>query len=277
MNAPATALTSIKSINWNLAWREAKQQRGFDRKGNGYWNRRAQSFAAHTKENGYSLQTLRLIDPKPEWTVLDVGCGPGTLAMPLSCLVRHVTAIDFSDAMIAILEEKCWKNGITNVTAKVLGWEDDWEAERIGEHDMAIASRSLVVEDLQAALLKLDSKARHRVVISSLVGDGPFDRRIFDAIGRNLDRGPDYIYVYNLLNQMGFYANITFVKSGDTARTFLNLDDAVEGFLWMIDNITEQEKRCLREYLERHLVKKGDHWSLSYEHTVRWAVISWDK
>lgn len=80
---------------------------------------------------------------------------------------------------------------------------------------MAIASRSLVVEALEPALRKLDASAKYMVMITSKVGAGPRDRRAMEAVRRNFPKGPDYIYVVNLLHQMGIYANVTFI---DTER-----------------------------------------------------------
>ncbi len=267
----------MNNIDWNSAWQEARKGKKQDRSNNSHWNRRAASFAQHAKNSKYPEGFLKLLAPRPEWSVLDVGCGAGTLAIPLAGLVRRVTAIDFSDAMIALLNEHCTEHGLANVTTGVIGWEDDWEQAGIAEHDVAIASRSLVVDDLRAALIKLDNKARHRVYIASLVGDGPFDRRIFAAIGRDLDRGPDYIYVYNLLHQMGIHAEVGFVMNGDGGKVYRDLDDAMEKFNWMIDAITPEETIRLRRYFENHLVKTAGGWTLSYQHPVRWAIISWSK
>lgn len=275
MNRASASTTDWKNLNWNRVWREARRKRKPAKSDNTFWNQRAPAFARHTKTSVYARNFLRFMNPKPDWSVLDIGCGAGTLAIPLAGLVRTITAIDFSDAMISILDDQCWKQGITNVSARVLGWEDDWDTAGIVRHDVAIASRSLVVEDLQAALIKLDRMARQRVFITSLVGDGPFDRRIFEAIGRDLDRGPDYLYVYNLLNQMGILADITFVTSGDNGRIYTDIDDAVKGLHWMLNDITAAEESRLRTYLEHYLMKTKEGWVLSYKHTVRWAVISW--
>jgi SAM-dependent methyltransferase len=209
--------------------------------------------------------------------VLDVGCGAGTLAIPLSPLVRRITAIDFSEEMIGLLNAHCAEHGLANIRTSITSWEDDWDKAGIGEHDVAIASRSLVVNDLRTALLKLHSKARHRVYIASLVGDGPFDRRIFEAIGRELDRGPDYIFAYNLLHQMGIHAEVRFVLNGGGSKVYRDIDDAVEKFRWMLDTLSDEEQARLRDYFERHLTKTQGGWSLPYSNTVRWAVISWSK
>ncbi len=271
----ATSPAPIAPPDWNLVWREMRQRRSDGRKKRPDWNSRAPSFARQTRASVYARNILELIKPQPHWRVLDVGCGPGTLAVPLAETVRTVTAIDPATAMIAILRDTCAGRGLANVEARELGWEDDWEEAGIGEHDVAIASRSLVVDDLQAAIIKLAGKARHRVYISSLVGDGPYDRRIFEAIGRELDRGPDFLCVYNLLNQMGILAEVSFLASGDNCRVYADLEEAVNGFGWMVADMTVEEKGRLRTYLRRHLVRSGDGWTLDYRHPVRWAVLSW--
>ncbi len=277
MSTVTAAPTSIKNVNWNMVWRESRRQRKVNRDGNAFWNRRAPSFADHAKKTAYASHFLRFLDPQPDWSVLDVGCGAGTLAIPLNPLVRRITAIDFSDVMIELLNKKCWEDGITNIDPRVVSWEDDWDAAGIAQHDVAIASRSLVVEDLQEALMKLDGKARQKVIISAPVGDGPFDRRIFEAIERDLERGPDYICVYNLLNQMGIFADVTFVTNEAGTKIFGDINEAVDGLRWMIEDMTAEEEARLRTYLECHLQKQPDGWMLDYCYPVRWAIISWSK
>ena len=274
---PASVSNPMENIDWNTAWQVAHKLSKHKRRDNNHWNKRAASFAQHAKKSNYPGDFLRLLAPKPEWSVLDVGCGAGTLAIPLAGLVRQVTAIDFSEAMISLLNAHCVEHDLVNVTSSVIGWEDDWEQAGIAEHDVAIASRSLAVDDLKMALTKLNNKARRRVYLSSLVGDGPFDRRIYAAIGRDLNRGPDYIYVYNLLYQMGIHAEVSFVMNGDGDRIYRDSNDAVEKYRWMIDDITAAETARLRSYFEHHLTKTEGGWKLSYRHAVRWAIISWSK
>ncbi|WP_448871052.1 class I SAM-dependent methyltransferase [Desulfobulbus propionicus] len=270
-------VNAMYPIDWNIAWQKARKKKRNDHSDSSHWNRRAASFAQNARKSNYADEFLGLLAPQPHWNVLDVGCGAGTLAIPLSPLVQRITAIDFSESMIALLNGQCAENGLNNIHTSITGWEDDWDTAGIGEHDVAIASRSLVVDDLRAALIKLNSKARHRVYISSLVGDGPFDRRIFEAIGRKLDRGPDYIYVYNLLHQMNIHAEVQFLVNGGGNTVYRDIDDAVEKFQWMLDPISEEEEARLRSYFESNLGKTQGGWTLAYRHTVRWAVIYWTK
>ena len=274
----ATCKQKAIQLDWNRIWQESCRRRKGDRNDREFWNKRAPSFANHAKESSYVADFLRVTALPADWSVLDVGCGAGTLAVPLAGSVRQVTAADFSVTMLTILAARCREQGLTNVSTQLLSWDDDWDAAGIEQHDVAIASRSLVVEDLAGAIQKLASRARHRVIISSLVGDGPFDRRIFNAIGRDLDRGPDYICVYNLLHQMGIYADVTFVGNrGEERKIFADIDDAVSGYRWMIGDMSSEEEKKLRGYLERHLDKTEFGFMLDYQHPVRWAILSWDK
>ena len=67
---------------------------------------------------------------KPTDHILDMACGPGTVSLLAAPLVKHVTALDFSSRMIAILNEKIAVSGIDNIhteqcDCQALPMEDD--------------------------------------------------------------------------------------------------------------------------------------------------------
>lgn len=266
---------SSQSLDWNLLWKQDKKADSA-RNRRDYWDRRAPSFTSSSLEDGYTEPFLSILNPAPDWTVLDVGCGAGTLAVPLAKKVRGITAIDFAPAMIELLNGRCRSAGIENIATHVTGWEDDWSALGIEPHDAAIASRSLVVDDLRAALEKLNNFARKRVVISAPAGPGPFDPQLFAVVGRELKPNPDYIYVYNLLYQMGIYANVSFVVKR-FCRTFASPEEAFDSVRWMFEELSSVEQSRLECFLSDHLVRAGERWKLDYERRVHWAIIWWDK
>jgi len=263
-------------LAWNQAWRagRARTQQRWD--GRSFWNGRAASFAAHARETGYCRDVLALLQPSPDWSVLDVGCGAGTLALPLAPKVKSVTALDISDGMLGILGQRCAELGIDNIRPVLAGWEDDWNAVSVPVHDVVLASRSLFPLDLAAAVNKLQAFARRRVMVVSLVGDGPYDREIFQAVGRPLHRGPDFRFVTNYLTQMGIYANVSFIREVED-KTYATLDDALQGMRWMLDGITPKEELLLRNHLELRCVRREGGVALPKPKVTHWAAIWWDR
>lgn len=93
-----------------------------------------------------------------EDTVLDIGCGPGRMTIPLARRTAHVYAIDFSQAMVDICRENCGNAHVTNVTCL----QSDWKEEQIGraypEVDIAVQSRwsggASTLEQFRAAARK---------------------------------------------------------------------------------------------------------------------------
>ncbi len=266
----------MRTIDWNEVWKERFAQRTLFVHSAQSWGKRAPSFAGRGTGTGYAEALTGIINPRPEWTVFDMGCGAGALAIPLAGKVRTVTAADFSDTMLEGLRSLADEKGLTNIRTINMRWEDDWDTKNPGLHDIAIASRSLVVEDLRSAVTKLDRTAQKAVYVITIVGDGPCDRKVFDAVGRNLDMGPDYIYNYNLLYQMGIHAKVDFITEKER-KAYADHDDAFESLSWMVGDPNPSEKTKLHDYLDKHLVREEGHWKLDYERVVIWAVISWEK
>ncbi len=241
-----------------------------------FWDERASSFMEYAVGTGYAEKFLRIIDPRPDWTVLDMACGGGTLAVPMSSLVKEITAVDFSANMLAVLKRRCREQGITNVRMIKRRWEDDWDALGIGTYDVAFASRSLLADDPRGSIIKLQNAARTHVFISTMVDAGPFDRRMFEATGRTFDMGPDYIYYYNLLYEMGIKANVAFIPESH-ANSWTNHEQALEDQRWMFNNFTIEEEEKVRIYLEENLSFNDGIWRLPYDRVCLWAVMWWDR
>lgn len=260
-------------IDWDAEWRAGQRTR--PPTGPEGWDTRAASFARRA-DSGYADELLRLLDPDPSWTVLDVGCGAGTLACPLAGRTASVTALDFSPVMIDLLRARCAEEGIGNVRPVVARWEDDWDRLGIGPHDLALASRSMAVEDLRGALVKLDRRARRLACVSAPVGDGPRDRRIVEAAGRTFTSRPDYVVVVGLLHALGIHADVTLIAQQEW-KAYRSLDEAVAGTAWMLPDATPEELERLRAFLARTLVAHQGGLRLPAPREVRWAVVRWSK
>jgi SAM-dependent methyltransferase len=272
----STALPDLqKTMDWNQLWKEAKSRTDFKWDRRAFWNQRAPEFAAHAAAGTYAEKFIRLLQPRPGWSILDIGCGAGTLALPLASRVAAITALDISDRMLEILTQRCQEANIRTIRTIQASWDDDWDALGIGTHDVVIASRSFYSDDLALAIAKVNRLARERVVFSALVHDGPYDRRQYTAIGRKLDRGPDYIYTLNYLHQIGIYARLQFIEEIED-KTYPNLTAALDGQRWMFGSLQPEEEARLKTHLASRLVPRENGWVFPKPKITRWAYLEWD-
>jgi hypothetical protein len=179
--------------------------------------------------------------------------------------------------MLAELDKQAQAAKLTNITTIQASWLDDWNALAIDRHDIAIASRSLAVDDLAGALAKLDSQANKGVYIVDRVAAGPFDPDLFLAINRDFDPGPDYIFTLNILYTMQIHAHVDFITL-DHNRSYNSRDEALKSYRWMVDNLTEDEDEKLTTYVDAHLTRVDETtWQLSRRVAPKWALIWWTK
>lgn len=79
-------------------------------------------------------------------SILDIGAGTGTIAIPLAQKGAHVTAMDISEGMLAALNEDAKEQGITE---KVRTHQSDWDSFPLTEkYDIVIASMTPAISDL---------------------------------------------------------------------------------------------------------------------------------
>lgn len=241
-----------------------------------FWDRRAQEFSAYAANTGYPLEFMRILQPRMKWTVLDMACGGGTITIPLAAKVKSITAVDFSKRMLDIVDWRCQMGGIDNVKTLHGRWEDDWDRLDIGVYDVAIASRSLIGDDVKSLIDKLNQAARKAVFISVAVGAGPFDKALFESTGRTFNMGQDYIHYYNLLYEMGIKANVAFIPERHRNH-WDSHEEALADQRWMFHGMTEEEEDKVRAYLKQHLVSIMGRWHLPYSRQCHWAVMWWKK
>ncbi len=88
------------------------------------WDERAAGWEDQKETHRYAEQAFASIESLipsllGDWAqlrVLDFGCGTGLLTERLAPLCNHVVGLDLSSKMIAVLEEKCDREDINNVT-----------------------------------------------------------------------------------------------------------------------------------------------------------------
>jgi SAM-dependent methyltransferase len=273
-------------INWNELRKamisEGRRRRSRENPGE-MWDKRAEEFNRSTK--GRSERTERQVASlrlDPDYTVLDVGAGTGRLSVPIAKIVKQVTAVDQSRGMLSYLEENMAEEGLSNYRCIQKRWEDVELGVDLEPQDVVIASHSLGMFDLQEALAKMDAAAKRRVYIFTAAGKWFFDDFEEELWERIYDRPPrrgggfrsDYMLLYNILHDMGIYANVV-IRDAEHVQRYGSHDEAVERWKARRE-IPEENEPLLREYLAKNLEgENGD--GLIFRRRTKSAMIWWPK
>lgn len=268
--------TSVLQADWNELWRNAVENSSWKRRGKKDWDEGACEYQRWLDHDDYTPQILNRIDADSDTTVLDIGCGPGNLTIPVAKKVKSITALDISTSMLDRVRTAAEKEGITNIFYMNKEWEGVIPDKDIGKYDVVIASRSVIWLDLREALSRIDRIARQRVYLTRFVGLNPMDVKVYKAIEREYHPMPDYIYLYNLLYQMGIHAHIDIIETTHIMR-YPDLTRAMDNWRWRIKDLSPEEEKRLKAHLEQYLDEKAGTGELQMESNWRWALIWWQK
>lgn len=180
--------SELLSTDWNQEWMQMQAAR--HRADDSFeWDKRARHFRP-LETAPYARDFIKLLALKPGESVLDMGCGAGSIAIPLAQAGHPVIAADFSPAMLGTLDAGIEYYGLEDlITPLELAWDDDWDlvgpvAKTV---DVAFASRSVTTTNLKGALAKLDRTARRRCAVTMVANSSPrYDLHLMNAIGASV-------------------------------------------------------------------------------------------
>jgi SAM-dependent methyltransferase len=242
-------------MDWIAEWKKIQDQSVLYRavredQEESYWSANALSYDRRRSTDGAFKTEVALITDllDSSWSLLEVGAGTGAFTLPLARKVSSVTAVDPSPSMRRVLSEKLTKEGLCNV--RIVGAK--WQNARVEPADAVLASGCLYVfYDIEAALRKMLDNARRMLILTS--GDwgywSPY-KEAASALGVPPPSiGPGFIHLYNVLYQLGIYANVTIIRR-ERELTYESLEHLVD--LWSERlELSEEKKPQLQEYVER--------------------------
>jgi len=272
--------------DWNEVWKCRQKQHELSKISDDpshNWDKRENAERYNTNSRiGYDPRislTIDGLDLSRDSRVLDVGAGPGTLAIPLAPRVKEVCAVEPGAGMVAILRERAAREGITNLSCVQKRWEDvDLASDLDGPYDIVIASLSLTMEDIRAALLKMDAASRQYVCLYWFV-DLPFWERMYADLWEPLHgtpyySGPKADCLFNVLYQMGIYANVEMLPLSKEYR-FASQDEMMTFFNRRFNAQTPEQQEIVGRYLKPLIRNVGADIVISGDSTF--AKIWWKK
>lgn len=260
-------------VDWVAFWAEKLAS-----KKDKNWDEAAAGFYRRTKKDDYNDALFSKLILDENDTVLDVGCGEGSITIPIAKKVKKVIGIDSSPKMLEFLKKRAEDNEISNIESILMPIEDISYSE-IGDVDVVICSRSLNgIIPIDKVLTELNKIANKYVFITIF---GPENKKIEKDFDREVniktEDFPNYNYFFNILFNMGIYANIERFDLNNY-REYDSIEDAMDNGKFRLDLYSGEEKKLLKEYLKRIL--SFDSETKKYYNTkdkADWILIWWKK
>ena len=173
------------------------------------WDKRAQEVAVGQLESTYTHALFQHLELRSTDSLLDVGCGVGQVAILAAPYVKQVYALDYSQGMLDKLQLNMQHYNTYNISLLCKSWSDSWQD--IPPCEIVVASRSTLVEDMEAALLKLHRHATRHVYLTYPAKNTFASSSDVDAKACPELATPSYMYILNILHQHGIAAQLRFI------------------------------------------------------------------
>ncbi|MCQ1534251.1 class I SAM-dependent methyltransferase [Methanosarcina sp. KYL-1] len=254
-------------IDWNEVWKErmeAQRKASLNTDCASIWHKKenARRFWEMSRENGVRIEkTLGGMALTSESRVLDIGAGPGSLAIPIAERVAHVTAVEPAEGMMSVLTENIETYGLKNIDCVYKDWEVvDVDSDLCPPYDVVFASYSLGMKDISASIRKMVEASSGYIYLYWFAGETSWDmhsRKLWPFLHNcEYQSGPKVDVLYNVLYDMGIYPNVTVFPFEHTNR-FGSLEEAVEHFRSHYAVESEVQEEILRAYLDELLEEEG--------------------
>lgn len=258
---------NVQDIDWNDIWIEQMKKHlesGNKKECASIWDEKENAkrfWEMSLRDNRKrARETISKLKITPDSRVLDIGAGPGTLAIPISENVEHVTAIEPSKGMIEVFEENIVEYGRDNISIVKKRWENiDIGNDLEGPYDVIIASFSLGMPDIRSAIEDMLSVSSGYIYLYWFAGNTSWDEhsiKIWPKLhGTDYYTNPKCNILYNVLYQMGIYPDMETFILGRT-ETYSTLNEAVDNLSGHFSLQNDEQRKILEQYLEKNLTKK---------------------
>lgn len=153
--------------------------------------------------SGLRASVVKEIAGSPK--VIDIACGPGTLAIEMAQVADHVTGIDLDESLISFAQSRTKKMGVKNVNFRVHD-ASHLSIYKKNEFDVAVTSMAIhqFREDLAVKILTEMHRIARKVVVADY--NFPVPQNFSGSAARAIERiarGDHYINYRNYVSRGG--------------------------------------------------------------------------
>lgn len=253
---------------WNERWIDAQRLSRTSGHGRECWQawddyESAKNYAENSKKgtlHSTRVSYLASLCDSSSW-VLDIGSGPGSLAIPLSAKVSHVHAVEPAHGMRVVFEEQLISQKIKNISIIPRRWDDVSFSELNKGYDLVFCSFAFGMLDIFESIKKMIKCSNKILVLFWHAGDQAWDadaKILWPLLhDKKFSPIPKSDILFNLLYSMEIYPDIEVLPKRQGVA-FTSLEEAMKEYqkrFNVLDN-DSLSKAKLKDYLESSLIKK---------------------
>lgn len=209
--------------------------------------------------------------------VLDIGGGPGTIAIPLARQGAQVTVVEPAEGMSAILAENIKNEHVSGISIIRDRWEN-FEVDQTGElFDHIVACFSLGMLDIEESIRKMIALSRGKIYLIWFSGLSSWDQMMMGICrgrcGHKYSSGPKSDLLYHILSDMNIYPNVLNIPQFFIQK-YDSLESAVNQMLMQCNTIYPGKEEHVRKWVKtRFIIENG---LILWKAQVTVSIIQWD-
>ena len=239
-------------IDWEYIWQKSLKK-GMKKEKD--WNSVAKDFGKWLENDDYPDILLKEMKISSEDTVLDIGCGEGTITKKIAKKAKSVTGIDKSEGMLEELNRNAKEEKLDNINTIKMDI-NDLNYENIGDYDIVLASRCLNgIANIKDTLVTLNEIANKYVYIT-LFGSSShkYKKEKAKIAGKPFKAGTDYSVLFLILKSLNIESNILQLDCKNL-KEYHDIDEAIERSIWRLGEMEEENKIALENHFKETFIK----------------------
>ncbi len=225
------------------------------------WEEMAHFYKEFEKEASYEIFKeipLKFLKDKgllnKNIVVADICCGPGTHAIDFAKYCKKVYALDISQNMIEILNDKVKSEKLENIETECC---DFFKKEFNDKYDLVFVSMSPILNELETIDKLLELSRRYLFLI---FWAGKRENKVFNEAYEKIFNRKfkwdilDITIIFNYIYSLGYSPQI-FYKNTQWENNFPK-DKIYEHILWHLkfykDEITEEDKKIVKDIVNKN-------------------------